>query len=116
MAISSRRTNERFAEQFTYEPIAPDGTWQAPWPPEVWLVKWRLQVLGYRRGIGARERGIVEEAARGLYVQRYGHEPPRRGRRRNPGTIVFEHARVHVIDEAAAQLYGPPPQHKKEHP
>lgn len=43
-----------------------------------------------------------------LYVAAYGHEPPRRGRRRAPATVVFEHARVWVIDEAAVVVLGIP--------
>lgn len=33
-----------------YQPWSPDGrTWRGDWPPEVWLVKWRLYGLGYRQ-------------------------------------------------------------------
>ena len=98
MPVTTHRTRNPIAP-WDYDPFNPDGTWAAEWPPEVWLVQWRLKVLGYK----PKRVAIIEaitEAARRLYVERYGHEPPRRGRRRSQYTIVFEHSRVEVLDEA----------------
>lgn len=104
MPITTQFTREATAED-NAAPFAPDGTWRAEWPPEVWLVKWRLQVLGYRKpSVGVLME--ITERSRTRYVERYGHEPPRRGRRRDRYTIVFEHDRVAVIDDAAESLLG----------
>ena len=89
-----------------YSPFAPDGTWRAPWPPEIWLVKWRLQALGYRMPVSKTTLTTITDMARLAYVERYGYEPPRRGRRNRAYTCVFEHDRVSVIDEAAAGLHA----------
>jgi hypothetical protein len=105
MHITTARTRQAPPDA-AYNPIAPDGTWQAEWPPEVWLVKHRLHVLGYRCYIKKGTREDIEALARHFYVERYGHEPPRRGSRRSVYTIVFEHDRVQVIDDAAAALLG----------
>ena len=104
MSITTHRTRTA-REEDSYDPIAPDGTWQAAWPPEVWLVKWRLHVLGYRQVNATTVRDITK-VARALYVAQYGQEPPRR--RREAYTAVFEHDRVGVIDQAAAELLGTP--------
>jgi hypothetical protein len=97
------------------DPFAPDGTWQAEWPPEVWLVKWRLQAIGIR----PKRKAVLDaitEAARQLYVKRYGYEPVRRDRRRDHYTIVFEHDRVEVIDEAALMVLWHPYERKETQP
>jgi hypothetical protein len=106
MAITTPRTRSPVAP-WDADPFHPDGTWSAEWPPEIWLVKWRLKVLGYTPKRAAIIAAITE-AARALYVERYGHEPPRRGRRRSPYTIVCEHDRVEVIDEAAKRYFLQP--------
>jgi hypothetical protein len=91
-----------------YRPWSPDGRhWVGDWPPEVWLVKWRLYGLGYRK-VRQNQIGEVTTQGQRLYVMAYGHEPPRRGSRRDPATVVFEHARVWVIDEAARAVLGTP--------
>jgi hypothetical protein len=91
-----------------YQPWSPDGTrWIGDWPPEVWLVKWRLHGLGYRK---IRQGQLAEVTAQSqrLYVEAYGHAPTGRVLRRVPATVVFEHARVWVIDEAARAVLGIP--------
>jgi hypothetical protein len=110
MPVSTHVTRTAAPED-AYDPIAPDGTWRAEWPPEVWYISWRLRILGYPM-LRLAHREAVTDAARALYVQRYGHEPPRRGRRRQAYTPVFEHARVDVIDEAALAVLGVPPGRK----
>jgi hypothetical protein len=103
MALSRQA---EFPEEHWY-PWSPDGTrWQGDWPPEVWLVPWRLFGLGYRR-VKTVERDAVTAQSCRLYLATYGHEPPRRGRRKALPTIVFEHARVEVIDQAALDILGP---------
>lgn len=106
MPVSTRFTRASTPED-SYDPIAPDGTWRAEWPPEIWLVAWRLRILGYGKPQTA-VRAQVTDAARALYVERFGHEPPRRGRRNRAYTVVFEHDRVGVIDDVALQILGHP--------
>lgn len=91
-----------------YWPWAPDGcTWVGEWPPEVWLVKWRLHGLGYRRVSRVDLDWVTEQSCKN-YVTRYGYEPPRRGQRRDHYVPVFEHARIEVIDAAALSILGAP--------
>jgi hypothetical protein len=75
-----------------YQPWSPDGrSWVGDWPPEVWLVKWRLHGLGYRKVRKAQRDEVTAQSQR-LYVAAYGQEPPRRGSRKDLLTVVVEHA------------------------
>ena len=106
MAVTTARTRGADPRQAD-DPFAPDGTWDAEWPPEVWMTRWRLRYLGYRKISSARCASMTRQAHR-LYVTRYGHEPPRRVLHRDTPTVVFEHARVEVVDETALSILGTP--------
>ena len=99
----ARRIPDPFSNE--YHPFAPDGTWEAEWPPEVWIVKHRAQALGWRPRLRVGQWEVLTERARLAYLAAYGHEPPRRGRRGHAMRIVFEHTRIDVVDAVLAEAH-----------